>query len=95
MKGPHICDCLCELCEQLGTGAFGPQPDGSPGVRVIRRRRRTHRRCSPLATRPPAPLQQPSASIHGPAHGLDPVLIQPQSHTITRRSLPPPLEATP
>lgn len=39
MKGPHICDCLCSLCERLGTGAFGPQPDGSPGVVVIRRRR--------------------------------------------------------
>ncbi len=39
MKGPHICDCLCALCERLGTGAFGPQPDGSPGVVVIRRRR--------------------------------------------------------
>lgn len=39
MKGPHICDCLCSLCERLGTGAFGPQPDGSLGVVVIRRRR--------------------------------------------------------
>lgn len=39
MKGPHICDCLCALCERLGAGAFGPQPDGSPGVVVIRRRR--------------------------------------------------------
>lgn len=39
MKGPHICDCLCALCEHLGTGAFGPQPDGTPGVVVIRRRR--------------------------------------------------------
>lgn len=38
MKGPHICDCLCALCERLGTGAFGAQPDGSPGVIVIRRR---------------------------------------------------------
>lgn len=39
MKGPHICDCVCALCERLGTGAFGPQPDGSPGVAVIKRRR--------------------------------------------------------
>lgn len=38
MKGPHICDCLCALCERLGTGAFGPQPDGSAGVVVVRRR---------------------------------------------------------
>lgn len=39
MKGPHICDCLCALCERLGAGAFGPQPDGSAGVVVIRRSR--------------------------------------------------------
>ncbi len=39
MKGPHICDCLCALCERLGAGAFGPQPDGSAGVVVIGRRR--------------------------------------------------------
>lgn len=38
MKGPHICDCLCALCERMGTGAFGPQPDGSTGVVVARRR---------------------------------------------------------
>ena len=38
MKGPHICDCLCALCERLGAGAFGPQPDGSAGVVVIGRR---------------------------------------------------------
>ena len=35
MKGPHICDCLCARCEQMGTGAFGPQPDGSAGVVII------------------------------------------------------------
>lgn len=35
MKGPHICDCLCSLCERLGAGAFGSQPDGSVGVIVV------------------------------------------------------------
>lgn len=44
MKGPHICDCLCALCERLGAGAFGPQPDGSAGVVVIRRSRVRRRR---------------------------------------------------
>ena len=44
MKGPHICDCLCALCERLGAGAFGPQPDGSAGVVVINRRRARRRR---------------------------------------------------
>lgn len=39
MKGPHVCSCLCALCERLGAGAFGLQPDGTPGVKVIRRRR--------------------------------------------------------
>lgn len=39
MKGPHICDCLCALCERMGTGAFGPQPDGRAGISVIQRRR--------------------------------------------------------
>lgn len=38
MRGPHICDCLCALCERLGTGAFGPQPDGTAGVIVVKRR---------------------------------------------------------
>lgn len=39
MRGPHICACLCALCERLGTGAFGPQPDGTAGVVVVKRRR--------------------------------------------------------
>jgi len=58
MKGPHICDCLCALCERLGTGAFGPQPDGSPGVVVIRRRRgrrrQAHCRAKQASPRRPA-----------------------------------------
>jgi hypothetical protein len=49
MKGPHICDCLCALCERLGAGAFGPQPDGSPGVVVIRRRRGLRRQAQSRA----------------------------------------------
>ena len=44
MKGPHICICLCALCERLGTGAFGTQPDGSAGLTVIRRRRARRKR---------------------------------------------------
>lgn len=44
MKGPHVCSCLCALCERLGAGAFGPQPDGSAGVTVIRRRRGRRKR---------------------------------------------------
>lgn len=59
MKGPHICDCLCALCERLGAGAFGPQPDGSPGVVVIRRRRvRRHRPHSRAMKASPRPIQR-------------------------------------
>lgn len=57
MKGPHICDCLCSLCERLGAGAFGPQPDGSAGVTVIRRRRvRRKRLPSPISRSMPRHL---------------------------------------
>ena len=51
MKEPHICICLCALCERLGTGAFGPQPDGSAGVTVVRRRRRRLPSIIPTITR--------------------------------------------
>lgn len=30
----HHCDCLCEHCQRNLTGAFGPQPDGSPGLQL-------------------------------------------------------------
>lgn len=49
MKGPHVCTCLCALCERLGAGAFGPQPDGSAAVIVIRRRRTRRKRLPSLA----------------------------------------------
>lgn len=52
MKGPHVCSCLCVLCERLGAGAFGPQPDGSAGVTVIRRRRARRRRRLPSVAQP-------------------------------------------
>lgn len=39
MKGPHFCDCMCALCERVGGGAFGPQPDGRAGITVVRSRR--------------------------------------------------------
>lgn len=61
MKGPHICDCLCALCERLGAGAFGPQPDGSAGVVVIRRSRGRRR---PLGRTNKA-SQQPLGSAPG------------------------------
>jgi hypothetical protein len=48
MKGQHICICLCEHCEQRGEGAFGPQPDGSSGVVVTPKPRRTKRRRRPV-----------------------------------------------
>ena len=50
MKGPHVCTCLCSLCERLGTGAFGPQPDGALAVVVVRRRgvRRAKHGAGPL-----------------------------------------------
>lgn len=41
---PHVCVCMCELCEKTGTGAFGPAPDGSPGLVVVKRRRRRRKR---------------------------------------------------
>lgn len=63
MKGPHICDCLCALCERLGTGAFGPQPDGSAGVVVIRRRR-------PWRWRPPNRAQVVSQQQLGRVAGV-------------------------
>lgn len=31
----HSCVCDCRQCEINGSGMFGPQPDGSPGVRVV------------------------------------------------------------
>lgn len=31
----HTCVCDCEQCELHGCGMFGPQPDGTPGVRVV------------------------------------------------------------
>ena len=51
MKGPHVCSCLCVLCERLGAGAFGLQPDGSAGVTVIRRRRVRRKRLPSLVAR--------------------------------------------
>jgi len=63
MKGPHICDCLCALCERLGAGAFGPQPDGSAGVVVIRRGRVRRRR--PLGRTMKANRQHVSAASLG------------------------------
>lgn len=51
MKGPHVCSCLCALCERLGTGAFGTQPDGSAGVTVIRRRRARRKRLPGIVPR--------------------------------------------
>lgn len=62
MKGPHICDCLCALCERLGAGAFGPQPDGSPGVVVIRRRRGRRRQAQNRAKK--ASRVQPAAGVY-------------------------------
>ena len=43
MKG-HCCVCMCVGCQQGATGAFGPQPDGSRGLIVVRRRRIRRRR---------------------------------------------------
>ncbi len=43
MKG-HCFVYMCVSCEQRATGAFGPQPDGSRGLIVVRRRRNRRRR---------------------------------------------------
>lgn len=70
MKGPHICDCLCALCERLGAGAFGPQPDGSAGVVVIGRRRPRRRR--PLNRAQAASLRQLGRAVAQLASRLPP-----------------------
>ena len=58
MKGPHICDCLCSLCEHLGAGAFGPQPDGSAGICIVPRRRVRRQRYSLYYPRYPMLLRR-------------------------------------
>ncbi len=30
----HHCACVCEHCQRNRTGAFGPQPDGSPPLQL-------------------------------------------------------------
>jgi hypothetical protein len=34
----HFALCLCERCQLTGSGAFGPQPDGSPPLYTLRER---------------------------------------------------------
>jgi hypothetical protein len=34
----HFALCLCERCQLAGSGAFGPQPDGSPPLYTLRER---------------------------------------------------------
>lgn len=87
MKGPHICDCLCALCERLGAGAFGPQPDGSPGVVVIRRRRGRRRQaqnCAKQASRVP-PTAGTYLSVLAPRPSLP---ARPAFPTAARPSFP-------
>lgn len=44
MNTRHVCVCMCIHCERTSSGAFGPGPDGSPGLVVVKPRRRRRRR---------------------------------------------------
>lgn len=44
MRTGHTFVCMCVRCEQTRTGAFGPMPDGSPGLVVVKQRRRRRKR---------------------------------------------------